>query len=169
MLSLAFALLLSTTGALLGVNSLALALYQRTELAPFQERKETRSLERAPLQEVLTEITRRTPGRELFYLLFPGAQFGIADHYVALVRDTQPTHEPRELLLVNARTAQVSHHAPIPLPIRLLFWAETLHTGAWGGTPLLVLWSVLSLATLGVSVLGVVSAALRTRERKAAA
>lgn len=109
--------------------------------------------QRAPLQQALQAAQAAAPGKQLFFVAFPGTTFSSPHHTTFFMRgDTPLTSKLLLPVLVDARTAQVTAAPEMPWYLDALLLSQPLHFGDYGGMPMKILWALLDIAT--VLVLG---------------
>jgi uncharacterized iron-regulated membrane protein len=91
------------------------------------------------------------PDMELSFVAFPGTSYSSAHHYAVFLNGKTPlTKQLMKPALVDAQTGKLTAISDMPLYAKLLFLAQPLHFGNYGGLPLKVLWALLDLAAIVV-------------------
>jgi uncharacterized iron-regulated membrane protein len=118
---------------------------------PYQGQPLVPESERAPLQRSLDAALAATPGKQLFFVAFPGTSFSSPHHTTFFMRGNTPlTAKLLQPVLVDARTAQVTAAPELPWYLDVLLLSQPLHFGDYGGMPMKILWALLDLATIVV-------------------
>jgi uncharacterized iron-regulated membrane protein len=153
--TLAWVLVVGLTGA---INEIAGPLFQlwigtdvRAAWASYQGHTPPRQDELASAQAALDTAKHALPGMNATTLMFPRPDIGSAYHYGIWMRGNTPlTKQLSTVVLVDAKTGQLTKVLPMPWYLRLLELSRPLHFGNYGGLPLKILWSVLDLITIVV-------------------
>jgi len=151
--TLAWALVVGTTGVMNELATPLFAVWQKTEvtamLAPY---KGMASLDQAHLtspQRAVDQALRALPGTKMLSIAFPDANDGSPWHYMVWLRgDTPLTARLFDPVLIDARTGELTAVVKMPWYLRALEVSRPLHFGDYGGLPLKVLWTLLDLATI---------------------
>ncbi len=118
---------------------------------PYQGQPLVPEAERAPLQRALEAAQAAAPGKQLFFVAFPGTSFSSPHHITFFMRgDTPLTSKLLIPVLVDARTAQVTNAPEMPWYLDALLISQPLHFGDYGGMPMKILWALLDIATIVV-------------------
>jgi uncharacterized iron-regulated membrane protein len=155
-------LLVGLSGVLLAFNGWLIKLFQLRSLRHLSERyagaPDTRG---ADLAQVIEAAFRASPGSHLEYIAFPGAEYGIAGHFLVLM--------DQRLLVIDGASAALSEVVELPWYIRLVRWAEPIHFANYGGLAIKVFWLIFALGSLSVVVWGVASFVGKRRKYRAPA
>lgn len=118
-------------------------------LKPYQGQALVPEAERLPLQRSLQAAQAAAPGKQLFYVAFPGTSMSSPHHNTFFMRgDTPLTSKLLQPVLVDARTAQVTAAPELPWYLDALLISQPLHFGDYGGQPMKIIWALLDIATL---------------------
>ncbi|PZP36809.1 MAG: hypothetical protein DI603_00745 [Roseateles depolymerans] len=118
-------------------------------LKPYQGQPLVPEAERLPLQRSLEAAQAAAPGKQLFYVAFPGTSMSSPHHNTFFLRgDTPLTAKLLQPVLVDARTAQVTAAPALPWYLDALLISQPLHFGDYGGRPMQILWALLDIATI---------------------
>ncbi|MCY4743963.1 PepSY domain-containing protein [Pelomonas sp. UHG3] len=118
---------------------------------PYQGQPLVPEAERAPLQRALEAAQTAAPGKQLFFVAFPGTSFSSPHHTTFFMRGNTPLTSKLLLpVLVDARTAQVTAAPELPWYLDALLISQPLHFGDYGGMPMKILWALLDIATIVV-------------------
>jgi uncharacterized iron-regulated membrane protein len=116
---------------------------------PYQGQPLVPEAERAPLQRSLEAALAAAPGKQLFFVAFPGTSMSSPHHNTFFMRgDTPLTSKLLLPVLVDARTAQVTAVPQTPWYLDALLISQPLHFGDYGGMPMKMLWALLDVATI---------------------
>jgi uncharacterized iron-regulated membrane protein len=81
----------------------------------------------------------------------PGSALTSRAHFGVFMRgDTPLTEHLLKPVLVDAGTGLVAGARDLPWYMQMLFLAQPLHFGDYGGAPLKILWALFDLATIAV-------------------
>lgn len=157
--TLAWALVVGTTGLMNELSDPLFALWQRTDvravLAPWHAQPAPTAAELAPVQQALERAQRALPGDVVTSIVFPGNENGSAHHYLLWARGASPLKSRLfNPVLVDARTGQLTAVLKMPWYLRTLEICRPLHFGDYGGLPLKILWALLDLVTIAVLASG---------------
>jgi len=153
--TLTWALVVGLTGVLNTCAELLIAYWQHDEvsalLAPYKGQPPVPVAERASLQRSLEAAMTQVPGRKVAFIAFPGTDFSSPHHHTFYLRGDEPlTARLLDVVMVDARTAQVTAAPHLPWYLNALLLSQPLHFGDYGGLPMKILWALLDIATIVV-------------------
>lgn len=91
------------------------------------------------------------PGRSPQFIAFPGGAWSSGHHYAIFFQGDRPlTSYLLTPALVDARTGVLTDARAMPLVNQALMLSKPLHFGDYGGLPLKIVWTLLTLATIWV-------------------
>ena len=149
--TVAWALLVGTTGAINTWADLMLKLWQVGQLAEMTEpyRGVPRPVALASLEQAVATARAAAPGMTPLVVAYPGTVFSSNNHYAVFMAGESPvTSRLFKPALVDAATGRLTDLRAMPWYLQLLFLSQPLHFGDYGGMPLKVLWALLDLATV---------------------
>ena len=146
---------LASTVAVNTLTELAQDHWRRVALQPLLARYEGQALvapaDWAPVQQALDAARARAPGMGVSFIAFPGTAFATPHHFgFYLHGDTPVSARLREVVLVDARTAEVTAMPDRPWYLTALQLSQPLHFGDYAGLPMKILWTLLDLVTIAV-------------------
>ncbi len=153
-----WAVVVSITGFLLGFSSVAIGVWQYTDLGALRREFESAPAVdfRAPPTSV-TEVIRTVeatarPGWGVRSVIFPGTDFTTPRHYGVLMGGSEGLDARLlDVTVVDAETGEVTRKLEMPAYLQSVFVAEPLHFGNYGGLPLKLFWTLCSLLTLFIT------------------
>ena len=153
--TLAWALVVGFTGVLNTCAELLTAYWQHDEvsvlLAQYRGEPLVPVAERGSMQRSLEAAMARVPGRKVAFIAFPGTDFSSPHHHTFYLRGSEPlTARLLDVVMVDARTAQVTAAPHLPWYLNALLLSQPLHFGDYGGLPMKILWALLDIATIVV-------------------
>lgn len=160
-LVLGWALVVTLTGFLLGFGSVAIGLWQLTELGHLRAmaaEMEPVDANAPPVSvdRVLAAATAAAaPGWHVQSVIFPGTDFSTPRHYTALLGGSEGLQERLfGVVIVDARTGEVALTPEVPVYLNAISLSEPLHFGDYGGLALKLLWTACTWLTLFITVNG---------------
>lgn len=155
--TLAWALVVGTTGIVNELSTPLFKLWQQTDvkalLEPFKGRETPTEAELSSVQKAFETAQAAMPGMVVTSAVFPGAEFGSPYHYMLWTKGQEPlTSRLFSPVLVDARSGTLEGAVAMPWYLRALELSRPLHFGDYGGLPLKIIWVLLDLVT--ISVLG---------------
>ena len=91
------------------------------------------------------------PGRSPQFIGFPGGAWSSGHHYAIFFQGDRPvTQHLLTPALVDAATGEMTDTRTMPLLNQALMISKPLHFGDYGGLPLKIVWTLLTLATIWV-------------------
>lgn len=153
--TLAWALVVGTTGLMNELSDPLFALWQRTDvqamLTPWRAQPVPTTAQLTSVQEALERTQRVLPSDVVTSVVFPGNENGSAHHYLLWAKGASPLKSRLfNPVLVDARTGQLTAVLKMPWYLRALEICRPLHFGDYGGLPLKILWGLLDLVTIAV-------------------
>ncbi len=154
----AWAILVACTGCFLAFNGVLIKFYQKRELASLNAKYvgeppgDVRAI--APVDRVIAAALAARPGTKFSFLAFPDTEFSLPNHFLVLVNGASALEEKvSELVVVDARTGQVTETRALPWYLKFEMLSEPLHFGDYGGPALKAVWLAFALLTglLGLS------------------
>lgn len=172
-LVLGWALVVATTGFLLGFSQLAFGVWQYTDLAALraehahEEPVDVRAPP-APAARVVGDLEAHAPpGWGVRSVIFPGTDFTTPRHYGVVMGGSEGLDARLlDVTLVDAATGEVVRKIEMPGYLQAIFLSEPLHFGNYGGLALKIFWTLCSLMTLFITANGAWLFFDRRRARK---
>jgi uncharacterized iron-regulated membrane protein len=130
-----------------------------------------RSLPTGPtsIDQAVATARKVMPGMQPSFVAFPGNPFSSKSHYAVFMRGETPlTSRLLRPALIEAETGKLTDSRDLPLYATALLVSQPLHFGDYGGTPLKILWAVMTVATIVVLITGLYLWVVRIRRRRAA-
>jgi len=158
---LGWALVVTVTGFLLGFNSVAIGIWQMTELGPL--RAEARRLEPVDARHPPVDVDRAyaiaqaaaPQGWTVSTMIYPLTEFSTPRHYTALLVGSEGVDERLfRVVIVDAKTGEVPIVPRVPGYIKLISLSQPLHFGDYGGLALKLLWTACTWLTLFITANG---------------
>lgn len=158
---LGWALVVTATGFMLGFGTVAIGLWQMTELADMHE--EARRMEPVDARQPPVDVDRvfaaaattAPPGWNVESVIFPGTDFSTPRHYTALLTGGEGAEARMfRVAIIDALTGEVAVAPEVPGYLKAIALSEPLHFGDYGGLPLKILWTVCTWLTLFITVNG---------------
>ncbi len=160
-LVLGWALVVTVTGFMLGFGSVALGIWQYTELAELRAHAAGMApvnAEQAPVDvDRVFAAAKATapPDWNVVSVIFPGTDFSTPRHYTALLAGAEGAEERMlRVAIVDAATGEIAAVPEFPLYLKAIFISEPLHFGDYGGLPLKLLWTACTWLTLFITANG---------------
>jgi uncharacterized iron-regulated membrane protein len=153
--TLAWALVVGTTGVINELSTPLFALWQQTDvksmLDGMRDKPVVHASEASSPQAALDVVKAAFPNRLATSVAFPGSPFGSPYHYLVWTKGTEPlTSRLFSPVLVDARSGALVSEVSMPWYLRALELSRPLHFGDYGGLPLKIIWILLDLVTIGV-------------------
>jgi uncharacterized iron-regulated membrane protein len=96
------------------------------------------------------------PGRRWSFVTFPGAELASPRHFTVLLLGGDGLEKRMfTLALVDAKDPSVVIHRQLPWYLRALLISQPLHFGDYGGLAMRLLWTVFTIAVIGLAGSGV--------------
>jgi uncharacterized iron-regulated membrane protein len=154
-----WALVVGATGAVNTLTDLAQDHWREKDLQPLLARYEGQQLvpaaQWAPVQRALEAARAHAPGTGVAFIAFPGTAFSTPHHFGFYLHGATPfTARLHDVVLVDARTAQVTAMPQRPWYLSALQLSQPLHFGDYAGLPMKILWTLLDLVTIVVLASG---------------
>lgn len=158
---LGWALVVTVSGFFLGFSSIALGLWQYTDLAEIREEfADAPAVDPlappASVEQVLATVEAASaPGWGVRTILFPGTDLTTPRHYGVLSGGSEGLDARlMRVSIVDAQTGELSRELALPAYLQAIFLFEPLHFGDYGGLPLKLLWTLCNLLTLFITANG---------------
>lgn len=153
--TLAWLVVVGTTGVMNELDDPLFALWQRTDvkkaLAPYKGRLPLQQSELASVQRAVDVAGKALPDMTIANILFPGAEGGSPYHYLMWSHgQSHLTERLSKPILIDAGTGKLTAVVRMPWYLRALEVSRPLHFGDYGGIPLKILWVLLDLVTIVV-------------------
>jgi len=153
--TLAWALLVGTTGVINELSTPLFTLWQQTDvkamLAPLRGEPIPPQSELSSPQAALDTVKAALPDMVATSVVFPGSPFGSPYHYVVWTKGRTPlTSRLFSPVLVNPRSGALVSVVSMPWYLRVLEISRPLHFGDYGGMPLKIIWMLFDIATIMV-------------------
>ena len=149
--TLAWVLVVGTTGVINTLADLVLALWRADQLAemtaPYQGKPPLEQL--GSLDQALVTAFAAAPDMTPSFVAFPGTDFSTDRHYmVAMYGNTPLTSKLMRPVLVDAETGALTAVRELPWYVKTLLISQPLHFGDYGGMPLKIIWAVFDIVTI---------------------
>lgn len=150
-------LLVTVTGLLLSLGSIAIQIYASTELSALGAEYANQPVveELGTLDAAVARAEASAPGRHFQTVALPGSDLASPHHYTVLLKGgTGLESRMLTLALVDAREPTSVRLRELPLYLKALLLSEPLHFGDYGGMTLKLVWAGFGIAMGGLSVSG---------------
>jgi uncharacterized iron-regulated membrane protein len=153
--TLAWALVVGTTGVINELSTPLFALWQQTDVKSMLDRMRDKPVvqaaEASSPQAALDVVKAAFPDKVATSVAFPGSPFGSPYHYLVWTKGKEPlTSRLFSPVLVDARSGELVSEVTMPWYLRALELSRPLHFGDYGGLPLKIIWILLDLVTIVV-------------------
>jgi uncharacterized iron-regulated membrane protein len=151
--TLAWTLVVGTTGVINELSTPLFLLWQQTEVkAMLDGMRDSKAPQPSALsspQAARDTVLRGFPARVATSVVFPGSPFGTPYHYVVWTKGKEPLLSRLfSPVLVDAASGKLVAEVAMPWYLRALELSRPLHFGDYGGLPLKVIWLLLDLVTI---------------------
>jgi uncharacterized iron-regulated membrane protein len=158
-ITVAWAIVMGTTGVMNELSTPLFAIWQRTDvaamLAPWRGAPPPSEMELSSVQGALETAERAAPGMTFTSVTYPGDVNGSPYHYLFWGHGSSNlTSRLFTPVLVDARTGQLTAVVETPWYLHALDVSVPLHFGDYGGLPLKIIWALLDLMTVVVLASG---------------
>jgi uncharacterized iron-regulated membrane protein len=149
--------IVTITGLCLGFGTIALAVWQNTELHSLKDQLDTgRRVDREnppyAFDRALAAAEAAMPGWQANSIVFPDTDLSTPQHYTVLLYGQQGVRERLfRIALVEADTGRVADLRDLPTYLQAIQVSQPLHFGDYGGVLLKLLWVVCSFLTLFIT------------------
>lgn len=155
---LVWGIVVGTTGALLALNPVFTKQFQQHTLKPLADKYQRMPLAKQPpasLKSVINTAFNKKPDGVIWYIIFPGMERGIENHYLVLMHGNGMLNQYfSEYLIIDAKTAELKEVVKLPLTMQLVFMATPFHFVSYGGTLIRILWALFAITTFIFACLG---------------
>lgn len=158
---LGWALLVSLTGLLLGLGTIATGIWSYTALSELKRAGQAAGqldVRRPPVDvdSAMTAAQRAAPpGWRVSNLIYPGTEFSTDRHYTAILVGPSGIQERLfRVALVDAGDGRVAAVREMPLYMKAIMLSQPLHFGDYGGLPLKILWLLCTWLALFITLNG---------------
>lgn len=158
---LTWGLLVGITGTLLAFNPIFTKNFQKNTLQLLakkyhQTMQDPKKLPDIALKQVLQTAFTAKPNHRIDYIVFPGMERGIQNHFLVLMHGNGMLSQFKsEYLIINAKSAELKESVPLPLLMQLVVIATPIHTANVGSILIKIIWCVFALTTLIFVFLGI--------------
>ncbi len=158
---LGWSFVVTLTGFMLGFATLALGIWQMSELGPM--RAEVAALEPVdarfpPIsidQAYATASDAAPDGWQVISMIYPGTEFSTPRHYTILTAGTEGIEKRIfGVVIIDAKTGDIAAMPELPGYLKAIYFSEPLHFGDYGGMPLKILWTLCTWLTLFITANG---------------
>ncbi len=154
---LGWALVVTITGFLLGFGTVAIGLWQVTELSAMQQQYH-QAVHINPdisIDQVYAVAAKGAEGWHPTSVFYPTTEYSTQGHYMVLLQGSDGLNEKMlQVALVDASTGQLTTIEELPAYLKAILLSQPLHFGNYGGLPLKLLWTLCTLLTLFITVNG---------------
>ncbi|MGC3996706.1 MAG: PepSY-associated TM helix domain-containing protein [Anaeromyxobacter sp.] len=152
-----WALLVGVTGVVETLADVVLGAWRVGQLAemtaPYAGQPPVERL--GSVEAALQGAQAALPGTDVAWVAFPGTDYSSQHHLAVFMRGRTPlTSRLYEPVLVDAATGEVTDVRAPPWYVTLVFLAQPLHFGDYGGLPLKVVWALLDLVVVALLATG---------------
>ena len=154
---LGWALVVTITGFLLGFGTVAIGVWQMTELQRLQQTyAEAKSINpNVQIDQVYQAAASGSQGWHPTSVYYPTSEYSTQGHYLVLLQGHEGIQEKLlRIALVDAGTGELTTVEDIPVYLKAIFLSQPLHFGNYGGLALKLLWTLCTLMTLFITVNG---------------
>lgn len=154
---LGWALVVTFTGFLLGFGTVAIGVWQITELKTLQEKYQHVTVinPRLDLDTIYASAQKGESGWHPTSVFYPKTEYSTQGHYMVLLQGNEGLNEKMlKVALVNAETGKVDTVEELPTYLKAILLSQPLHFGNYGGMPLKILWTLCTLLTLFITLNG---------------
>lgn len=153
--TLAWGLVVGTTGVINELSKPMFALWQQTDvkamLTTFKDRPAVAISDLSSPQAAFETAQAALPDMIARGVVFPGSDDSTPYHYVVWAKGREPlTSRLFSPVLVDARSGQLEGLVTMPWYLRALEVSRPLHFGDYGGLPMKIIWALLDLVTIAV-------------------
>lgn len=155
-----------TTGICLGAGSVALLLWQSTELRAMAGSAKPQAHPQVLVDRAAQAAQQAEPERRLQFAIYPGTDFSSPSHFAFLMYGRGRIDSRLfNIVLVDAGTGLVTAKRALPFYLKAIALAGPLHFGNYGGLPLKVFWLASTWSALFITVNGAWLWRMRRRAR----
>ena len=154
---LGWALVVTITGFLLGIGTVAIGVWQMTELQRLQQTyaEATTINPNVQIDQVYQAAASGSQGWHPTSVYYPTSEYSTQGHYLVLLQGHEGIQEKLlRIALVDAGTGELTTVEDIPVYLKAIFLSQPLHFGNYGGLALKLLWTLCTLMTLFITVNG---------------
>lgn len=155
---LGWAFIVTFTGILLGLGTLAIGLWQITELDNLRQQYPALQQDAPPrpdIDRVYASARAAADGWQPTTVLFPGSEYSTQRHYLVLLQGTHDFDQKMlRLALVDGHDFEVARLIELPLYLQAILLSQPLHFGDYGGRLLQLLWALCTVLTLFITLNG---------------
>lgn len=160
MVTLAWALVIGLTGAINAFADPLTESWQSGQVArmtgAYAGEPPLSPAQYGSLDRAMASAKAALPGRSPQFIGFPGGAWSTGHHYAIFFQGDRPlTSHLLTPALVDARTGTLTDARDMPLLNQALMMSKPLHFGDYGGLPLKLIWTLLTLATIWVLWTGI--------------
>jgi uncharacterized iron-regulated membrane protein len=158
--ALAWIVVVGGTGVINAFATPLIQLWQRGELAEmtaaYGDREALPPARYGSLDRAMAAARAAQPGNNPQFIAFPGGAFSSKHHYAVFLQGNTPlTERMLTPALIDAESGQLTDVRPLPWYLTALLFSQPLHFGDYGGLPLKLIWTALTLATIWILWTGV--------------
>jgi uncharacterized iron-regulated membrane protein len=156
MTTLGWALVVGATGLINSWGDFAVQVWQLRELSQMAAQAPLSPTgQPVRIDAVIAAARAAAPEMTPLFVAMPGSALTSRAHFGVFMRgDTPLTEHLLKPVLVDAGTGTVAGIRELPWYMQMLFLAQPLHFGDYGGLPLKLLWALFDLATIIVLASG---------------
>lgn len=158
-LCIVWGLVVGVSGTLLAFNPLITQRFQQESLKPLAARYSqitTNKSDQQSLQAILNSIMQKNPSADTWYIVFPGMERGIDNHYLILARGSGVfSRYLSDYFVVNAETAELKEVIRLPFLMQMVMIATPFHLVSYGGILTRIVWVMFAIYTMFLAILGV--------------
>jgi uncharacterized iron-regulated membrane protein len=158
--ALAWIVVVGGTGVINAFATPIIQLWQQSELAEmtaaYEGQQPLPPSRYGSLDTAMAAARAARPGTNPQFIAFPGGAFSSEHHYAVFLQgDTPLTERMLTPALIDAETGVLTDVRPLPWYVTALLFSQPLHFGDYGGLPLKLIWTALTLATIWILWTGV--------------
>lgn len=154
---LGWALIVTITGVLLGFGTVAIGIWQFSELGALQQQYQHAlpALHKPDMDLVYASASQAAVGWTPSIVLFPGTEYSTQQHFLILLEGNSGFDQNLlRIALIDAANYEVVQVMQLPLYLKAVLISQPLHFGDYGGMPLKLLWALCTLLTLFITLNG---------------
>lgn len=158
--ALAWLIVVGATGVINAFATPLIQIWQQSELAEM-----TAAYEGQPalppahygsIDKAMAAARAASPGSNPQFIAFPGGAFSSKHHYAVFMQGDSPlTERMLTPALIDAETSRLTDIRPLPWYLNALLLSQPLHFGDYGGLPLKLVWTAMTLATIWILWTGI--------------
>jgi uncharacterized iron-regulated membrane protein len=159
LLCIGWGLIVGMTGTSLALNPIFTKYFQTSILKHLSEKYSNQHESSKPnvsLKAVIDSAFKAKPNGVIWYIIFPGVERGIQNHYLVLMHGTGSISKYfNEYLMINSKSAKLKEIIRLPLLMQFALISTPFHFVNYGGILAKMIWAMFAVFTLCVAFLGI--------------